>query len=135
MIKIFCLLFLLMNISFCLKAQKKDTQATLLLGKWEYNIAYDTIGVVVDTADFYKPFNEREKKIFLTDFKIKERTARLTDFPEKLNAKWELKGEDELYFYLKDKRILKYIITKLNSDTLELRDPDKKNSSLGYFKR
>ena len=129
---IFVFLFLLINLSS--KAQNNIGREKLIIGKWNYNIAYDTIAVV-DTADFYKPFHEREKKVFLTELKIKKGTAKLTDFPEKLDATWEIRNQDELYFFLENKRILKYIITKLNADTLELREPDATISTLGYYKK
>ena len=130
--EIFFFLFLLISLSS--KAQNNIDREKLIIGKWEYNIAYDTIAVV-DTADFYIPFHEREKKVFLTELKMKKKTAKLTDFPDKLNATWEIKNGNELYFYLKNKRVLKYIVTKLTSDTLELRYPDAKISTLGYYKR
>ncbi|MGG7035380.1 MAG: hypothetical protein ACI7YS_09335 [Flavobacterium sp.] len=129
---IFVFLFLLINLS--LKAQNNIDPEKLIIGKWKYNIASDTIAEV-DTADFYKPFDEREKKVFLTELKIKKGVAKLTDFPEKLNATWEIRNQNELYFFLENKRILKYIIIKLNVDTLELREPDATISTLGYYKK
>ena len=128
------LIFLFLLISISSKAQNNIDREKLIIGKWTYNITYDTIAVV-DTAEFYKPFQEREKKVFLTELNIKKGMAKLTDFPEKLNATWEIRNQDELYFLLENKRILKYIITKLNADTLELREPDAKITTLGYYKK
>ena len=81
-------------------AQIKSEQEKLILGTWKYNIFYDTV-VEVDTIDFYKPFEEREKKYFFTKIKINKSKAKLYDDPEKLNATWEIKNSNELYFFRK----------------------------------
>jgi hypothetical protein len=129
---IFFFLFLLIALSS--NAQNNTEREKMIIGKWKYNTASDS-PAEVDTADFYKPLNERKIRVFLSELKIKKRTAKLTDFPEKLNATWEIKNKDELYFFLENKKILKYIIIKLNDDTLELREPDATISTLEYFKK
>jgi hypothetical protein len=115
-------------------AQTKSEQEKLILGTWKYNIFYDTVAEV-DTIDFYKPFEEREKKYFFTKIKINKSKAKLYDDPEKLNATWEIKNSNELYFFLENNKILKYIITKLTLDTLELRDSNSKISTNGYYRK
>ncbi|MBG6063666.1 hypothetical protein IWX83_003482 [Flavobacterium sp. CG_9.1] len=115
------------------KAQNSTKQEKLIIGTWKYNVAYDTIAEV-DTTDFYKPYAEREKKYFFTKIKVKKSTAKLSDYLEKWNVTWEIKNSNELYFFLEDKKIVKYLIIKLTSDTLELREPNSKISTLGYYK-
>ena len=118
---------------FSSKAQNYAELEKTILGKWKYNIAYDGVAEI-DTTDFYKPFEEREKKYFFTEIKIKKNSAKLSDYLEHFNATWAIKNSNELYFFLEDKTILKYIIIKLTAETLELREPNSKISTLGYNK-
>jgi hypothetical protein len=125
------LIFLLAFLSS--KSQNNAELEKAILGKWKYNIAYDGVAEI-DTADFYKPFEEREKKYFFTEIKIKKNSSKLSDYLEKYNATWAIKNSNELCFFLEDKTILKYIIIKLTADTLELREPKSKISTLRYNK-
>ena len=129
--RIFFIIFLLTSLNS--NAQNNTTQEKLILGTWKYNIVSDTIAEV-DTTDFYKPFAEREKKMFFTKIKVSKSTAKLSDYKEKLNATWEIKNSNELYFFIENNKILKYLIIKLTNDTLELREPNSKISSLVYNK-
>ena len=127
------LIFLFLISFLTLKAQNRNKQEKLILGTWKYNVAYDTIAEV-DTTDFYKPYTEREKKMFFTKIWVKKTTAKLSDYTDKWNVTWEIKNSNELYFFLDDKKILKYLIIKLTNNTLELREPNSKVSTLGYYK-
>lgn len=109
-------------------AQSNSDFGKLILGKWKYDIAYDTIAVV-DTSHFYK---ERPDVTFFTKITIMKDHAILFDSSEKWNATWDIKNQNELYFYLGNSKTLKYIITNLTSRNLELRYPDLKVSTLGY---
>ncbi|MFV8334547.1 lipocalin family protein [Flavobacterium sp. RSP29] len=129
--KVLIFIFLLAFLSP--KAQNNAKQEKLIRGTWKYNVAYDTIAEV-DTTDFYKPYAEREKKMFFTKIKVKKTTAKLSDYLEKWNVTWEIKNSNELYFFLEDKKILKYLIIKLTDNTLELREPNSKVSTLVYYK-
>jgi hypothetical protein len=126
--------FIFLLTSLCSRAQNNTEQEKFILGTWKYNTVSDGIAEV-DTTDFYKPFAEREKKMFLTKIKINKSTAKLSDYKEKLNATWEIKNSNELYFFLENNKILKYLIIKLTTDTLELREPNSKTSTLGYYKQ
>ena len=128
------LIFIFLVVCLTSRAQIKSEQEKLILGTWEYNIFYDTVAEV-DTIDFYKPFEEREKKYFFTKIKINKSIAKLSDDTEKWNATWEIKNSNELYFFLENNKILKYIITKLTLDTLELREPNSKISTNGYYRK
>lgn len=129
--RIFFIIFLLTSLNS--NAQNKTEQEKLILGTWKYNIVSDTIAEV-DTTDFYKPFAEREIKIFFIKIKVNKSTAKLSDYKEKLNATWEIKNSNELYFFIENNKILKYLIIKLTNDTLELREPNSKISTLVYNK-
>jgi hypothetical protein len=129
--KILFIIFLLTSLNS--NAQNSNAQEKLIVGNWKYNIVSDTIAEV-DTTDFYKPFAEREKKMFFTKIKVNKSTAKLSDDKEKLNATWEIKNSNELYFFIENNKILKYLIIKLTNDTLELREPNSKISTLVYNK-
>lgn len=128
------LIFIFLLAALISKAQNNSANEKLILGKWEYNVAYDTIAAI-DTADFYKPFEQREKVMFFMEIKIKKSTATLSEDSEKYNATWQLKNENELYFFLENKKTLKYIITKLTAHTLEFREPGDTVSAFGYYKK
>lgn len=114
-------------------AQNNTEQEKLILGTWKYNITSDTIAEV-DTTYFHKPFVEREKIMFFSKIKVNKSTAKLSDYQGKLNATWEIKNSNELYFFIENNKILKYVIIKLTNDTLELREPNSKTSTLIYNK-
>jgi hypothetical protein len=127
------LFIILLLTSLNSNAQNNTEQEKLILGTWKYNIISDRIAEV-DTSDLYKPFAGREKKMFFTKIKINKSTAKLSDYKEKLNATWEVENSNELYFFIENNKILKYLIIKLTSDTLELREPNSKISTLVYYK-
>ena len=52
MIKTTIFTFALFIYTLNLKAQSNTDSKKMILGKWKYNIAYDTIAAVVDTSHF-----------------------------------------------------------------------------------
>jgi hypothetical protein len=126
--KVNILISILILGSFTLKGQTIQEINKMILGKWEYNVAYDTIAVA-------RLGNENKtNNIFLTDIQIKRKKAKLRSAPEKWNATWEIKNSNELYFYLDNNKVLKYLITKLTNNSLELREFGLDISTLGYKK-
>ncbi|CAN5510036.1 hypothetical protein BH11BAC3_BH11BAC3_23630 [soil metagenome] len=115
--------------SFILKGQSNDDVNKMILGKWKYNVAYDTIAI----ASLGNKNNTNN--IFLTEIVIKRKKAKLHSTPEKLNATWEIKNTNELYFYFDNSKVLKYLITKITSNSLELREFGLDISTLGYKKK
>ncbi len=123
--KAYILISVLILGSLILKGQTNDDVNKMILGKWKYNVAYDTIAVAS---------LGNENNIFLTDIVIKRKKAKLHSAPEKWNATWEIKNSNELYFYLDNSKVLKYLITKITSNSLELREFGLDISTLGYKK-
>ncbi len=111
-----------------IKAQQQLPPEKLILGKWKYDISYDTIAVV-DTSHFHGKW---EAPLFFLQISFKKSMALLSDLPEKRKAMWEINNGNELYFYLDDKKVLKYRITKLTKRALELRTEGVPISTLGY---
>ncbi|MEL1241190.1 hypothetical protein [Flavobacterium flavipallidum] len=129
--RIFFIFFLLIFLNS--NAQNKTAQEKLFLGTWKYNVVSDTIAEV-DTADYHKPFSEREIKMFFTKIKVNKSSAKLYDYEGTLNATWEINNSNELYFSIENNEILKYLIIKLTNNTLELRELNSKISTLVYNK-
>ena len=127
--KVNILISILILGSFTLKGQTTQEINKMILGKWEYNVAYDTIAVS-NLGNENKTNN-----VFLTDIVIKSKKAKLRSAPEQWNATWEIKNSNELYFYLDNSKVLKYLITKLTSNSLELREFGLDISTLGYKKK
>lgn len=127
--KAYILISVLIFGSFILKGQIKDDVNKMILGKWKYNMAYDTIAV----AGLGNGNNTNN--IFLTHIVIKRKKAKLRSTFELWNATWEIKNSNELYFYLDNSKVLKYLITKLMSNFLELREFGLDISTLGYKKK
>lgn len=126
---IFCFVFaaLIHSSSF---GQKQNTNK-MIIGTWEYDIAYDTIAMaatntIPDTASMYP--------MFLT-LRIKEKEAVLFDISKKTKAAWDVNESSQIRFVLKDGRVLKYAITSLTSNSLELKELSAQGSILGYKKR
>ena len=133
---IFCVViaFLFHILSF---AQKENTVRTIK-GTWNYDIAYDTFAVatinidgtsinMVDTSDAYPTFIHR--------LKIKRKKAVLFDGSKKLKATWDINDSNQITFFIKDGRILRYAITKLTFNSLELRQLKEQGGTLGYRKK
>ncbi len=74
----------------------------LLIGKWEYNVAYDTIAV----ADIR---NKETEYVFFTDMKISKSKISISDLTEKLNGKWELINNNQFFVYLDNKKNIKIL--------------------------
>ena len=127
--KVNILISILILGSFTLKGQTTQEINKMILGKWEYNVAYDTIAVA-NLGNENKTNN-----IFLSNIQIKKKKAKLRSALEQLNATWEIKNSNELYFYLDNRKVLKYLITKLTSNFLELREFGLDISTLGYKKK
>jgi type III secretory pathway component EscR len=84
------LIFIFLLAALISKAQNNSANEKLILGKWEYNVAYDTIAAI-DTADFYKPFEQREKVMFFMEIKIKKSTATYLKIPKNIMQPGNLK--------------------------------------------
>jgi hypothetical protein len=72
--------------SFTLKGQTTQEINKMILGKWEYNVTYDTIGVASLGNE------NKTNNIFLTDIQIKKNKAKLRSASEQWNATWEIKN-------------------------------------------
>lgn len=127
--KVNILISILILGSFTLKGQTTQEINKMILGKWEYNVAYDTIAVASLGNE------NKTNNIFLTDIQIKRKKAKLSGAPEVWNATWEIKNSKELYFYLDNCKVLKYLIIKLTSNSLELREFGLDISNIGYKKK
>lgn len=110
-------------------AQKTGTDRSII-GTWNYDIAYDTIAVatnnIIDTSKAYS--------IFISRLKIKEKEAVLFDGSKKLKATWDINDSNQITFSIKDGRILRYAITALTTDKLELKELREPASTIGYRK-
>ncbi|QIG88523.1 lipocalin family protein [Chryseobacterium sp. POL2] len=106
---------------------KHSEYKKMLNGKWEYNVAYDTIAVAISEM-------EKNDNFFFTDMKINNDNIVIDDSTDKWNGKWEL-NNNELIIKLDNRKILKYYITKLTKNEIELQEFGAKIPSLGYKKR
>ncbi|WP_128414206.1 hypothetical protein [Chryseobacterium sp. Leaf394] len=106
-------IFILFFATYSSAQSEKLDYKNLLIGKWEYNIAYDTIAVVDDGKN-------RSENFFFTDMKISKDKIKISDYNEKLDGHWELKNYNQLFIYLKNKKVLKYSITTLDNENIEL---------------
>jgi hypothetical protein len=128
--KVNILISILILSVFTLKGQQSQKEVNkMILGKWEYNVAYDTIAVSSLGNE------NKTNNIFLTTIKIKRKKAKLRSGAEQWNATWVIKNSNELYFYLDNEKILKYLITNLSGSSLELREFGLDISTLGYIKK
>lgn len=128
--KVNILISLLILSAFTLKGQQSQNEVNkMVLGKWKYDVSYDTIAVSSLGNE------NKTNNIFLTTIKIKRKKAKLHRGNEHWNATWDIKNSNELYFYLDNKKVLKYLITKLSGNSMELREFGLDISTLGYIKK
>jgi ABC-type transport system substrate-binding protein len=117
--------FLVHPSSFGQKAQTNK----LIVGTWNYVVAYDTIAPVrtngiVDTSTRYP--------VFISRLKIKDKEAVLFNGSKKLKATWEINDNKEITFSLRKGGVFKYLITSLTPVSLELRELAPLGSTSGY---
>lgn len=110
--------------------QKQNTNK-MIIGTWDYDVAYDTIAMastntIPDTASMFP--------MFMT-LRIKEKGAVLFDISKKTKAAWDVNESSQIRFVLKDGRVLKYAITSLTPQSLELKELSTMGSILGYKRR
>lgn len=128
MLKTCIITFFLFTASTRLLAQQQILEKQLL-GKWKYDIAYDTLAAVIDTSHFHA---RRKAQWFFTDVTIKKDRAILSDTQEKWIATWAIKNNNELHFHLDNNKNLSYKITRLTGRKLELKELDEPVSTIGY---
>lgn len=104
----------------------------LIIGTWNYDIAYDTIAVAVTNNIIDTSVNHQ---IFISRLKIKKKEAVLFEGQKRLKSTWVINGSNEISFLLNDGRVLKYTITALTPHSLELKELGILGSTLGYKKK
>lgn len=125
----FLSLTLLMCIANFAVGQNKFTDYDkMLIGKWEYDIAYDTIAVTTYGIEVSENF-------FFSNMKISKKGIKISDSTEKWSGKWEVKNNNELLIYLDNSKTLKYYITKMEGNILELKSFGAAIPTLGYKKK
>jgi len=121
-------IFIFFFATYSYAQSEKTDYKNLLIGKWEYNISYDTIAVVDDGRN-------RSDNFFFTDMIISKDKIKILDSAEKLDGNWELKNNNQLFIYLKNKKILQYFITKLDNENIELQVFGFPIPTLGYKRK
>jgi len=125
--KFLSLTLLMFVTTFALGQNKVAEYKELLIGKWEYNVAYDTLAVANNGK-------EESENFFFTDMKIKETQVKISVMAKKWQGKWEIKNNNEFFIYLNNKT-LKYYITKLKGNNLELQSFGVEIPTLGYRRK
>ncbi|MCE6991441.1 hypothetical protein [Dyadobacter sp. CY323] len=122
-------LILLMFVTTFSRGQNIKTEYNkLLIGSWEYDVAYDTVGVASNGI-------EETENFFFKDMIVTENKVRISDMTAKWNGRWEIKNTDELFIYLNNKKTLKYCITKLQDKNIELQSFGDAFPTLGYKRK
>ncbi|GEM_PF-3943767 len=114
------------NVSF--GQTKIEEHRKMLIGKWNYDVAYDTIAVAADGKNDSDNF-------FFIKMKISKDKIRISDINESWNGKWEVTINNEFLIYLNNNKTLKYYITKLNNKNLELQNFGIAIPTLGYTRK
>jgi hypothetical protein len=122
------LVLVLFYTNFSFGQTKTGEYKKMLIGKWEYNVAYDTIAVADDGK------NESDN-FFFGKMKISKDKIIISDMTEKWTGRWEVKNNNEFLIYLEDNRTLKYYITNLNNNKLELQSFGVAIPTLGYKRK
>lgn len=121
-------IFIIFFATYSYAQSKKTDYKNLLIGKWEYNIAYDTIAVADDGRN-------RSDNFFFNDMTISKDKIKILDSAVKSDGYWELKNNNRLFIYLKNKKVLKYFITKLDDENIELQIFGFPIPTLGYKRK
>ena len=64
-----------------------------------------------------------------------EDKIKISDINEDWKGKWEIKNNNEFYILLDNKKILKYFITSLNNENIELQSFGIVIPTLGYKRK
>jgi hypothetical protein len=99
----------------------------MIIGTWNYDIAYDTFAVAV-TSNIIDP----NYPMFFTRLKIEKNKAVLFGASKRLKATWDINENSQITFLLRSGMLLKYAITFLTPNSLELKELGNQGSTSGY---
>lgn len=122
------LILVLFYTNFSFGQTKIEEHRKMLIGKWNYDVAYDTIAVAADGKNDADNF-------FFIKMKISKDKIRISDINESWNGRWEVTINNEFLIYLNNNKTLKYYITKLNNKNLELQNFGIAIPTLGYTRK
>ena len=123
-----CLILVLFSTNFSFGQTKTPDYTKMLIGKWEYNVAYDTIAVADDGK------NESDN-FFFDKMKISKAKIIISNMVEKWTGRWEVQNDNEFLIHLENNKTLKYHITSLNNNNLELQSFGVAIPTLGYKRK
>jgi hypothetical protein len=124
----FSLILVVFYTNFSFGQTKMDEYKKMLIGKWNYDVAYDTIAVASDGKNASDNF-------FFIRMKISKDKIRISNINQNWNGRWEVNINNEFLIYLNNNKTLKYNITKLNNKNLELQNFGVSIPTLGYIRK
>ncbi len=108
-------------------AQNTFAEKNILIGKWKYDIAYDTIAMAGDQIG--------DTTIFINKMKILKYGITVTDLKKTYSGTWDLLNSHEFIIYLDNKKSYKFYLTILDKKHFELQRDGDKIATLGYKRK